>query len=304
MRDLRDAVASLLDVDLLPEVEDEEEEHGYDLFSGGPPEGFERVAQLLSSVGLSLEDLPRRYRSGWFVMRHIRDFHIPMALGWSKQGHGDVIWASAEFCADVLSELPGELKLPAWETCRVLELGSGVGLPSCCALRHGATVCASDLPNERLLALATSLRLNLKILEAAGRSAVARVKPHIWGQDAKKLCEEGDFHLILCNDCLYMPELHKDLLESIDTCLALTGSALICFSFHDTAPEAAILGFFELARGRGFQVRDLAERQLAPRCSNMALRRSYVYAKVLTRACACVLAEGRDRLGRDVWQRW
>ena len=57
--------------------------------------------------------------------------------------------------------------------------------------------------------------------------------------------------------------------------------AMICFSFHRTAPESVILSFFDLAQEKGLEVSDFGEKQLPPRCRNMALARSYVFAKSL-----------------------
>eukprot|EP00434_Breviolum_minutum_P004756 symbB.v1.2.004190.t1/scaffold233.1/size288367/21 len=68
--------------------------------------------------------------------------------------------------------------------------------------------------------------------------------------------------------------------------------ALICFSFHRTAPESVILNFFDLAKEKGLEVRDFGEKQLPPRCRNMALARSYVFAKSLQFAEATKLNYG------------
>eukprot|EP00438_Fugacium_kawagutii_P028001 Skav212565 [mRNA] locus=scaffold2183:37832:38125:- [translate_table: standard] len=95
------------------------------------------------------------------------------------------------------------------------------------------------------------------------------------------MCRAGKFDLILCNDCLYIPDLHEDLLDSICNSLSPEGVALICFSFHQTAPESVILGFFDIAETKGLKVNDFGERQLPPRCSNMDSARSYVIAKTL-----------------------
>ncbi|CAK9016775.1 unnamed protein product [Durusdinium trenchii] len=197
---------------------------------------------------------------------------IPLALGCSKQGHGDVLWAAAELAADAVAGAAEFSVHGLGEGARVLELGAGLGLPSAVALRLGAEVVATDLwDHERLLALSSTLALNLK-LSTGGK---ARVMPHRWGDPCDLLCAEGLFQLILCNDCLYMPDLHGALLDTIFACLAPDGLALICFSLHQTAPASAIFGFFDLAKARGFRVEKLGEAQRAPRCANMALERLF-----------------------------
>ncbi|CAL1169530.1 unnamed protein product [Cladocopium goreaui] len=237
----------------------------------------EAVDDLLKSVDkrLSVHHLPNRYRSPtWCFVKEVAGMRIPLVLGCSKQGHGDVIWASAEFAAAVL--INNELKgLPPWHSTRVLEVGAGLALPSAVALRLGAKVVATDVPDhERLLAMSASLAVNLQIAQSKSVS----VLPHVWGEDCGTLCQDGKFDLILCNDCLYIPDLHRPLLKSISGSLAASGMALICFSFHRTAPESAILGFFDLAKELGLQVKDFGQRQLPPRCSNMDSARSYVWA--------------------------
>eukprot|EP00913_Durusdinium_trenchii_P030589 g28648.t2 len=227
----------------------------------------------------------RSYRIATAQRPGFQSRRIPLALGCSKQGHGDVLWAAAELAADAVAGAAEFSVHGLGEGARVLELGAGLGLPSAVALRLGAEVVATDLwDHERLLALSSTLALNLK-LSTGGK---ARVMPHRWGDPCDLLCAEGLFQLILCNDCLYMPDLHGALLDTIFACLApdfwtLTsrirvtedGLALICFSLHQTAPASAIFGFFDLAKARGFRVEKLGEAQRAPRCANMALERLF-----------------------------
>jgi len=227
---------------------------------------------------LSAEHVPKKYRLlHCFYVKEVVGLPVPLVQGCSTSGHGDVIWAAAQFCAEALVEgllgqLPGR---------GVLELGAGVGLPSCVALRLGARVVASDIQDhERVLALATSLALNLRVLPHEGQACVI---PHFWGGNCEELTRGGQFDLVLCNDCLYVPDLHYALLETICSSLSLDGVALICFSLHMTAPKPQIFGFFDLARSFGLQVDAFGERQLPPRCANMPLERSYVYAYAMRR---------------------
>ncbi|CAJ1356422.1 unnamed protein product [Effrenium voratum] len=113
--------------DLLEELLAEElrssNEDSFDLFGDGGAEAEAALAEarLETLAGrLCVSDLPSRYRSpAWFLVKEVAGMAIPLVLGCSKQGHGDVIWASAEFAAAAL--INGELKeLPKWP-CRVLE---------------------------------------------------------------------------------------------------------------------------------------------------------------------------------------
>ncbi|CAE8743944.1 unnamed protein product [Polarella glacialis] len=238
---------------------------------------------------LRAEEVPLRYRTPkWFQIQRPGGLPVPLVQGCSQSGHGDVIWAAAEFCAEALVKGDLEVLVGPVRGRRVLEVGAGVGLPSCTAVRCGAQVVSSDIPDhERVLALATSLVLNLQEASAEQEMACcaprARAVPHYWGDSCELLCSEGAFDLLLCCDCLYIPDLHGPLLDTICGCLSSAGVALVCFSLHRTAPKTVIFGFFDLARSRGLEVELFCERQLPPRCANMPLERSYVYAYTLRR---------------------
>eukprot|EP00746_Dinoflagellata_sp_MGD_P072538 gnl/MRDRNA2_/MRDRNA2_294335_c0_seq1.p1 gnl/MRDRNA2_/MRDRNA2_294335_c0~~gnl/MRDRNA2_/MRDRNA2_294335_c0_seq1.p1 ORF type:complete len:246 (-),score=50.07 gnl/MRDRNA2_/MRDRNA2_294335_c0_seq1:18-755(-) len=168
---------------------------------------------------LQVGHIPEKFRSlAWFQIFRPGGMPIPIVLGASKRGHGDVVWAAADFCAKAL--IQGDIGPIAGR--RILELGAGVGLPSCTALRCGASVVASDLLDAaRMQALATTLALNLKVVESAefnstsGHTRRARVVSHSWGESCADLCVEGRFDLILCCDCLYVPASHGPLLDTI-----------------------------------------------------------------------------------------
>lgn len=51
---------------------------------------------------------------------------IPLALGCSKQGHGDVLWAAAELAADAVAGAAEFSVHGLGEGARVLELGAGL----------------------------------------------------------------------------------------------------------------------------------------------------------------------------------
>jgi len=234
-----------------------------------------------SCLDISLDDIPLRYRStSWLQVHRPGDLLIPVVLGTSRKAHGDVIWAAAEYCAEALVLGKADFLVGgSLQKRRVLEVGAGVGLPSCAALRKGAEVVASDLTDaQRLLALATSLALNQ---HAKVNGSHARVVPHVWGESCSELCAGGLYDLVLCCDCIYIPELHQPLLDTLRRCVAASGSVMLCFSLHGTAPDEDIFAFLDSARSVGFRVEPFGEKQMKPRCQNLPLKRSYVHAFAL-----------------------
>eukprot|EP00929_Paragymnodinium_shiwhaense_P106950 TRINITY_DN72865_c0_g1_i1.p1 TRINITY_DN72865_c0_g1~~TRINITY_DN72865_c0_g1_i1.p1 ORF type:complete len:331 (-),score=47.09 TRINITY_DN72865_c0_g1_i1:199-1191(-) len=265
---------------------------------------LEAVGEVLSAIhppltGLGPEDVPSLFRAAqphtaayFRVVKVGADLSVPVAFGTAAQGHGDVVWAAAEYTADVFwtgkaLQLIPKAQTGGFSACRVLEVGAGVGLPSATALRCGANVLCTDLESAvRLRALATTLALNLTLREAndsTRSTSTARVAAHNWGSDCSKLVAAGKADFIVCCDCLYMPEFHTALLDTFTGCLADDGVVFICFSLHGNAPDDAVFSFFDVASGRGFSVEKFEETQMPSRCSNMPLKRSYVYAYTLRR---------------------
>lgn len=236
------------------------------------------------SLNVTPEMIPARFRSpAWCKVLRLDDTPILTLQGNSGSGHGDVIWAASEFCVEAI--LAGEL-FGSLHGRRILEVGAGVGLPSCVALRSGASVVSTDIrDSRRLLALATTLGLNLRAdtIGTTTEHGTARVVPHFWGESCEDLCRDGLFDLVFCCDCIYIVSLHAALLDTLETCLAPDGLVFVSFSLHETAPTAEIFAFFDLARARGLKVEASHEKQLPPRCKNMDLERSYVRSFLLRR---------------------
>eukprot|EP00933_Yihiella_yeosuensis_P008351 TRINITY_DN113758_c0_g1_i1.p1 TRINITY_DN113758_c0_g1~~TRINITY_DN113758_c0_g1_i1.p1 ORF type:complete len:320 (-),score=59.39 TRINITY_DN113758_c0_g1_i1:54-1013(-) len=288
-----------LELDVIQRSEVDEDAPAFALFDDDA-EGCREaeLSDLLEGcqASLNLEDIPEIFRSPHYFRvfkpgGKDNSLALPAILGSSVSGHGDVVWASAELCTLKLIQGEVENLLPRpLKKCKVLEVGAGVGLPSCAALRCGAAcVVASDIGDpQRLLALATTMALNLKIVHRSAPDACSgKVVGHRWGEgclELRQFAQDGGggdstgFDLILCCDCLYFPELHGALVDTLATCLADDGIALVFYSLHGNTSDEKVLNFFEIAKDRGMGVEAFAEQQLPSRCANMPPKRSYVYA--------------------------
>jgi len=250
--------------------------------------GKQLLADMCSAEALPIgaDDVPSYFRSpAYFKMFRAHGWGFPLIEGTSSSGHGDVVWPAAHFCAEAIlsGAVDDLLGFPA----RVLEVGSGVGLPACAALRRGASVVATDLLDvQRLVALATTCALNRRIAARHKSSPEVKVFAHNWGDDCSTLTADGDFDLILCCDCIYFPELHCELLHTLSACLAPSGAVLVCFSLHGNVPDEHVRAFFDKAEDQGFSVDKFGERQMQATCSNFPPKRSYVFACTLRRNSA------------------
>eukprot|EP00928_Gymnodinium_smaydae_P011169 TRINITY_DN14152_c1_g4_i3.p1 TRINITY_DN14152_c1_g4~~TRINITY_DN14152_c1_g4_i3.p1 ORF type:complete len:314 (+),score=49.97 TRINITY_DN14152_c1_g4_i3:97-1038(+) len=279
------------DEDALPPLFDED--------TGDQEPSQDLEAKLLSlRPPKSLSTLPEHFSQSpaCVALHDVGELRLATVEG-GRIGHGDVLWGSALYAAELLeassrcrsadqgesavSRLLGGRSL---QGLRVLELGAGLGLPSWVAMRRGARVVASDLRDpDRLGALAAAAALNAPSAgEVTGECGEAHVRAHSWGEPCDVLTSLfGGFDLILMCDILYITDLHEALLASTRACLAPGGVVLVAFALHHDHNEEAVFNFFELARAKGFKVEELEERQMPVRCSNMADKRFYVYARTL-----------------------
>ncbi|CAE8635975.1 unnamed protein product [Polarella glacialis] len=75
---------------------------------------------------LRAEEVPLRYRTPkWFQIQRPGGLPVPLVQGCSQSGHGDVIWAAAEFCAEALVKGDLEVLVGPVRGCRVLEADYG-----------------------------------------------------------------------------------------------------------------------------------------------------------------------------------
>lgn len=135
----------------------------------------------------------------------------------------------------------------------MLELGSGAGLCGILANFAGAAeVVLSDYPAKSMLrTLQHNVTSNLSDLHRKGTEVVG----HIWGEDTNPLLQagllRGPFDVILLADCLWMPEQHVALCQTLTTTLKKSTAARIhCFAgFHTGRKNMA--NFFSVAEGYG-----------------------------------------------------
>ena len=207
------------------------------------------------------------------------------SAGVAASGHGDVLWASAEFLAQTLAarreccELLAAADVPLLAEAddaqflhglRVLELGAGMGVPGLVCARRGATVVTTDIDiPAQIHCLACNAVLCTRQI---GARRIA-VRSHSWGSSVAKLVDAahelgaggdappaadrdartgatGCFDLVLVADCIYNPDSHVALLDSIRSTLRAGdgAAALVTFALHGNAPNEAVLHFFELAQ--------------------------------------------------------
>ena len=201
-------------------------------------------------------------------------------------GHGDDIWAASRRVANLLASP---------ETCRELlkmdqsssqeshpllglhfvELGAGAGVPSWVALKRGAhVVCTDQAIPGRIRTIAECAERNRG--DSEGRVWVG---PYDWGSPVGEMMERsagGGFEVVLASDCLYNPELHGVLLDSIEMLMAPEGVGLLPFALHGNTADENVWGIVGLAESKGFTVEVLESAQLTPQCSNMRTERALV----------------------------
>jgi predicted nicotinamide N-methyase len=135
---------------------------------------------------------------------------------------------------------------------RVLELGSGLGLPgmACAAWTGCESVLLSDGDPELVEVLRANLALNQQAGAfgdpapdaASGRHVQATILDWVEGGNV----EEGIFDVILCADCVYDVELHIPLLMTLRRYLRPDGKVILIAS-----PRGGSLNIF-LHAARGF----------------------------------------------------
>ncbi|ETO61389.1 hypothetical protein, variant 3 [Phytophthora nicotianae CJ01A1] len=126
----------------------------------------------------------------------------------------------------------------------LVEFGAASALPSLVALHFGAKLAVmTDYPNDLLLKnIETNIKRNEHLLGIGRRE----VRGHLWGSDTTGLLKclasstsdadvgekdpessedltETRFDVVVVAECLWLHDLHEDLLKSIDACLAPGG---------------------------------------------------------------------------------
>lgn len=194
----------------------------------------------------------------------------------------------------------------------MVELGAGAGLPSWTAMHCGARVVSTDqaIP-DRIRCMAECAERNLRHMKSRkdtlavegkprfwNNAESARVCPCNWGDDEQLdevinlLNNEGKqkegrclFDVLIAADCIYIPESHGLLLESIDKLLSEPGLALLPFALHGNTKDEIVWNIISLAKERGFDVDILEKKQLTPQSAYMDTKRALVHMLRLRRGC-------------------
>ena len=203
---------------------------------------------------------------------------------------------------------------------RFLELGAGAGLPSWTALHCGAAhvVCTDQPIAARLCALAEAAERNVRQMQTTTQRLLPQqvtVSSYLWGTDVEDLLralppstgvsstsipapssstkrEEDDpgdtdsrrFDVVVAADCIYMPDCHDILLQSIQQLLRpqRQGVALLPFALHGNVPDPHVWSFIETARNVGFHVERLESQQLTTSHTTLDAKRALIYTLRLT----------------------
>ena len=227
-------------------------------------------------------------------------------------GHGDDLWASSRHVANCFANTDACQKLLApifsgtaaeerkstspshpLNGLTFLELGAGAGLPSWTALWCGASVVCTDqgIP-DRVRCLAESGERNYRrMLHSRDAGEVPRhprVCPYDWGTSTDEVLsllddEKQRFDVVVAADCIYMPEFHEKLLDSIQKLLnPHSGVALLPFALHGNTEDARVWQIVPLAEQKGFLVENLGAEQLTPQSLGMEAKRALVHMLRLT----------------------
>ena len=241
---------------------------------------------------------------------------VKYILSEASGGHGDDLWAAARHIANIFAdpEKCGQLLGPLLLSSEMeerdnkhpllglkfVELGAGAGVPSWVAMKCGATVICTDqgIPN-RIRCIAECAERNLQDMrincaenddqqKALFFAEKSRACPYDWGSVIDEVVEafhqdnqsEGNRNvladIVIAADCIYMPQFHSQLLDSIKMLMAKTGVALLPFALHGNTKDDNVWSIVDLAKKKEFMVEILESKQLTPQGAFMDNKRALV----------------------------
>ena len=201
----------------------------------------------------------------------------------SSTGHGNRVWAASIAACFFISD-----RLDQWSeasTFQSIEFGAGVALPSLylahlLAPRDYASIPCVHITDAKQYRNIHQILASVLLQPRSIRQRInIRVSPHDWGMglgadnnDSSFLLEEcfgtmvgNTYDLVVVSDCIYNPNFHEQLLQSISTTLALPGDrgnttgmatrrddskggcALVTFSLHGNISDDAVWKFLAKA---------------------------------------------------------
>lgn len=186
--------------------------------------------------------------------------------------------------SDYLAEEPCLSRLVVGKN--IVELGAGGGVPSlACGVYGAARVVVTDYPDQALLdnlrhnvvenqrirtTTTTTMTTTARPLEALpDLTSVVAVEGHVWGKSPNPvlghLPDPGHdkFNLILLSDLIFNHSQHLALMRSCESLIDARegqGTALVFHSHHLPHWRDRDLGFFTLAKQRGWQVKPVVDK--------------------------------------------
>lgn len=218
------------------------------------------MSSSLSLVDVALFEEPEDFRPPP-PPKHLVDYTralAPTSIHLLLLGHsplwGHLLWNLARYTAGYLDSHP---ELVAGK--RVLELGSGLGLPLIIAALHGARVVCTDYPDVDLV---SNIRDNVDSVEGIAPGTIP-VEGYIWGQDTAPLeaLGGGKFDVVVLLDLVFNHTEHTKLLQTCWDSMVPGGVAMVVFLPHRPHLLDKDLAFFQEAADKGFAVERVALEQ-------------------------------------------
>jgi predicted nicotinamide N-methyase len=147
---------------------------------------------------------------------------------------------------------------------KIIEFGAGAALPSLVSTNlHPRVVCVTDYPVACIL---DNIQANFSRNFNGEIPVNVKIQGYMWGTDLSPLLttrDEGSevnfdqyFDIAIACECIWKPDCHKILLQSISQALRPNGVAYIAYSIHIQSLEHAYLNFFKLAESFGLHTVD------------------------------------------------